>query len=175
MKQCFKCGVEKPLTEFYKHARMADGHLNKCKNCTKSDVSHRRRTNPKVQEYDRNRPNAYERNLRQALKDKERYRNDPEFRERVLKAKKLWDIKNQHKKEAQTSANNAVRDGKLERKLSCEHCGATDVKLHKHHWSYLPEHHLDVTWLCPRCHGKEHKRLNEIGRDPDKPSAHIPF
>jgi hypothetical protein len=37
-KACIKCGETKPLDAFYKHPMMSDGHLNKCAECTKSDV-----------------------------------------------------------------------------------------------------------------------------------------
>lgn len=42
-KICFKCNLEKPITEFYVHKRMSDGHLGKCIECVKRDVKERDR------------------------------------------------------------------------------------------------------------------------------------
>ena len=45
-KKCFKCGKVKPLSEFYRHPETSDGHLGKCKECTKADVAAHREAHP---------------------------------------------------------------------------------------------------------------------------------
>jgi len=106
VKTCFKCGAEKPLTEFYKHPRMADGHVNKCKTCNKADVRVNRRKNLEYyRHYDRNR--GYRGSYSTKAKNKTRW-----------------------------STNNAVRDGRLDKPESCQVCGCKPKKLEAHHHDY---------------------------------------
>lgn len=168
MKVCFKCGAEKPLTEFYKHSGMADGHLNKCKDCTKSDVSKNREENLEYyKEYDRNRPNHEERLAVRNEKLREKYSEDAAFRER--RTQTLAETRQKHPGHyaARCAVNNAIRDGLLIKPSTCEHCGGEFVVISGHHWSYEPENWLDVIWLCSRCHGREHARLNKLNREED--------
>lgn len=134
MKQCKRCGEFLPLTEFYKHSKMADGHLSFCKKCTKDRVRKHRSENDSVREYDRN-----------------RYYNDPERRERTAKTSAEWRKKNPEAYAAHTAVNNAVRDGRLV-KQPCEECGETPV--HAHHDDYSTP--LVVRWLCVRHHALHH-------------------
>ena len=40
-KVCKRCGKELPITDFYGHPQMGDGHLNICKECIKADMRER--------------------------------------------------------------------------------------------------------------------------------------
>jgi hypothetical protein len=136
-KVCTSCFVEKDLdTSFYKHAEMADGYLNKCKECVKKRVGKHRDANlHRIKEY-----------------DMRRFRENPERKKQALANVKKFRLKNPEKYIAQNAVNNAIRDGKLKREKCCK-CGA---KAHAHHEDYLKP--LDVIWLCPAHHAEVHKR-----------------
>lgn len=135
-KKCFKCERVLPLDEFYAHPQMADGHLNKCKDCTKADAKVRQITHPeKLREYEKERNNRPERKTLMAKRSKE------------------WRSKNPERYKAQNAVNNALRDGRLRRADACQVCGAV-FELHAHHADYSKP--LDVLWVCPKCHRDLH-------------------
>lgn len=78
-KCCFKCHKEKPLSDFYKHREMSDGHLNKCKTCTKRDVSRNYRKNIEhYTTYERSRSQNPQRKINQL-----RYKQEGRKRNRI--------------------------------------------------------------------------------------------
>jgi hypothetical protein len=147
-KGCFKCGETKPLSEFYKHPQMLDGHLNKCKECNKRDVIANRLR--RVEYY-----NAYDR-VRTSLPHRKQAKKDYSKREYVKVntrvARKNWENTHPERKAASNAVNNAVRDGNLI-KLPCWTCGSLEVEAH--HPDY--DSPLDVIWLCTKHHAEVHR------------------
>jgi len=143
MKKCFKCHHLKPLNEFYRHPRMADGHLNKCIACARVDVRiNRALRDEKYLDYDRRRASRPERRRRAAERQRELRRRHPE-REAAYRA-----------------VARAIRSGRLVRPAECPGCGEAKP-VHAHHEDY--QRPLDVTWLCPRCHRHHHAVRSYFG------------
>lgn len=149
-KQCFKCGEVKPLSDFYNHPRMRDGHVNKCKECNKKDVRENRKLKSDYyNEFDRNRAR-----LPHRIKAKKEYLKTENGKKSKIKSTKKWRNKNQIKKKAINALNNAVREGRIIKQRTCSECGSGG-RIHGHHCDYSKP--FDVMWLCPSCHVKWHK------------------
>lgn len=133
-KKCFKCDEIKPLTEFYKHKQMGDGHVNKCKSCNKNDVRiHRFKNIEKIQKYDRDRG----------------YRQDKSYLPE-------WRAKYPKKYKAHNMVNNQKRAGNLFEQ-PCDVCGAKKVVAH--HDDY--DKPLNIRWMCQHHHKEWHAMFGE--------------
>jgi ribosomal protein S27AE len=137
-KACFKCKTVKPLSEFYKHSQMADGYLNKCKECAKNDVSmHRAQNIENVRQYDRDRGKR------------------PERIKAGVEITRIWRAEDGRRQKAHGAVYRAIKNGKLLRQECCR-CG--NAKTVAHHEDY--DKPLDVVWLCEPCHKQRHKEIS---------------
>lgn len=133
-KKCFKCGEIKTLDAFYKHPMMADGHLNKCKDCNKSD----------------------------SLRDYKKKINDPEWKESERKRGRIkyhaykysGNSDSDRTKKSREKYPEKYKAHKLSAKIPLDFEGAQ-----RHHWSYNEEHLTDVIQLTNKAHAKAHRFL----------------
>ena len=138
-KECFKCKAVRPLEEFYKHPKMPDGHVNKCKQCNKNDVTTNRNKNiEKYREYDRERGKI------------------PERIKARTEITRLWRADDKRRFAAHNAVARAIKKGDLVRS-PCVRCG--EEKSLAHHEDY--DKPLEVMWLCQPCHKQRHKELKE--------------
>ena len=139
MKACFKCQKTKPLDEFYAHPQMADGHLNKCKVCTRADsLRHREDNLDAYKTYDR-------------MRAKKPHR--VEARREYSKTYKKKPERDPMKRAARLALGNAVKAGKVVKPEICDVC-SQPAPLHGHHDDYSKP--LEVIWCCVPCHTAIH-------------------
>jgi hypothetical protein len=117
---------------------MGDGRLNKCKECTKRDVSANYRAN--VDHYVKY----------------ERERNATPTR-RAARYDYLRNKRSSEKRLANIAVGNAVRDGRLT-KRPCEKCGKLPAEAHHDDYSKP----LDVRWLCRPHHLEYHGKQSRV-------------
>lgn len=155
MKVCRECKIEKPLFDFYKHSRMADGHLNKCIECVKTRVDKHREANlEKIREYDKKRGNQPHR-----VEAREKYAKTEAGQQARKRANVEQKKRYPMRYAARKMTGNAVRDGKLIKSTNCSICNSAE-RIEGHHDDYTKP--LEVRWLCKSCHTKWHQHNNPI-------------
>ena len=153
MKRCMKCGIEKELDAYYKHPAMADGHLNKCKECTKTDVRKNREENKDhYVEFEKKRAMAPHR-----VEMRKKYLQTDAGKKAKARGIKSYHGRYHFKYVAHNLTYNAIRNGKLIR-LPCEECG--NEKSQAHHDDYSKP--LSVRWLCTTHHRAWHRTNKAI-------------
>ncbi len=136
-KECFKCGKTLPISEFYVHKQMNDGHIGKCKDCSKKDVSKREmelRKNPEwvAKERQRGREKYYKYGNKKPNKDKKR------------------------------EATRRYRQKFPEKYMAAKYTEIFLIKtpgMNLHHWSYDQNNWLDVLELTIKDHNLLHRHL----------------
>lgn len=131
-KQCSKCKQIKPTFEFSKHHK--HGYQYWCKECK--------------------RKNDYKNSAKGKIVHK-RHRQTKKYKAR----RKRYLIRYPEYKTARNAVSNAIIAGKLSRPniFQCP-CGKQAEQYH-HHLGYAPEHWLDVTPVCCKCHYKYNKKI----------------
>ena len=130
MKTCFKCNKEKPLSDFYKHNKMSDGYVNKCKECAKGNAKN---------DYYRNMESEYFAE-KERIRAREKYKrlNYSEKRKNYFNDKPWF---------------NSVKYRNLNRKLKIP------KGYELHHWSYNDDDLQDVFIMKMRSHKRAHAFL----------------
>lgn len=140
LKTCFKCGLDKPVEEFYRHPQMSDGRLGKCIECTKLDVgTHRKNNLEKIRAYDRKRGSLPHRKQASSANTSRRRRDVVGYAA------------------AHNRVSRAISSGVLIR-TPC--CMCDSIVVHAHHDDYQKP--LDVMWVCAKHHKARHAYLDYL-------------
>ena len=144
MKTCFKCSRRLPVSEFYAHPMMGDGHLGKCKDCTKMDSklhNAERRKDAAWVEKERERGRLKAVRLGYSAKKKQKANENESYRKMLLAYHKAWSARYPYKKHAQ--------------------CAGVRVKVpegcNRHHWSYVQNDWEDVIVMKTADHATAHR------------------
>jgi hypothetical protein len=106
-------------------------------------------------------------NRKRLMRHRERMDTDPEYRvqcakRRLRSRRRLRKLhghepRNEAARHANSLLASAIRWRKLKKPTTCSRCGS-EGNIQGHHEDY--DRPYDVEWLCPKCHGKEHRKVS---------------
>ncbi|MGJ8515296.1 hypothetical protein [Carnimonas bestiolae] len=154
MRVCKKCGIKKPVEDFYKNNSLS-GRDSSCKECRKKRVRKNYRENIEhYKEYERKRAM-----LPHRVEAREKYQATEQGKLAIYRGTKKYRRNNPIKQQAHNRVNHALVRGNISKPHACEQCGRSDKPIHAHHDDYLKQ--LEVRWLCPACHHQWHAKFGE--------------
>lgn len=147
-KTCIKCGISKPVADFYSRSYGRSGVQGKCKECTKAAVAERALKKSK--------------DLLWVLAERERCRN------KTRSARTLGKMPTPTT-DQKREINRNYRDKYPEKyrahiicqrlpKKPCEVCGSANSQRHHHDYSKP----LSVRYFCPKHHSEHHSLIRGI-------------
>jgi hypothetical protein len=155
MKVCRQCKVEKELDKFYKHSKMADGHLNKCIVCVKENVKNYRLLNLEKVKLE----------VKKRAKDPNRVASKKKYEQsekgKLAKKRAMDSYKERYpmKRASHIMVGSALLTGKIVKPNCCSECNSSK-KIEAHHDDYTKP--MELRWLCEKCHKEWHKHNKAI-------------
>ena len=176
-KTCRDCNETKPISEFSKHIKSKDGHLNYCKTCclkyqkkyrqTEKGKQAHRKANKKYQKTEKGKVVHYETNKKYQKTEKGKvvhrkadikYRKSDKGKATLRAKKERHHVRNPNQRKARNAVNLAIRTGKIPCIDSLQCLCGNQAKQYHHHKGYAPEFWLDVVPVCRKCHIKHHNQ-----------------
>ena len=154
-KKCINCEIIKDISEFYKHKRMSDGYLNKCKCCQKKSSAESKKRNPEKYKAHA-RKYASKDDVKKRMKERRMSANGIEM---AKIAQEAYRKKYPKKARAHNLFSKAVMNGQIIRENKCSICSSM-LKIEAHHDDYNKP--FDVRWLCELCHKDWHIKNKPI-------------
>ena len=161
MKTCTKCDKSKPLSDFYKHARLAVSHRSECKACSRANnVTYWRNEENKAKAKEYRKGYSKTEHGKKVLRSASlRYRHTKKGKATLARNIKKFQLNHPVQIQCMSALNYAIRSGKLQKpsSLNCS-CGQPAEQYH-HYKGYAKENWFDVIAKCIPCHSKLHRKV----------------
>lgn len=140
MKQCSKCKIVKPYSDYNRDASKPDGFYSSCKPCKL------------MKDYEWGK-----RNPEKVAAIQKKHNQTPKGRAKAIRAAQAYKEAHHEKYLAHKAVQQKVSRGTIVKPEKCESCSIEGLQLEGHHYNgYLGVHRFEVRWLCRKCHRKMH-------------------